>query len=342
MGEMADFRSDTVTRPTAAMRHAMAEAMVDDDVLGHDPTTLELEQESAHLVDKEEALFVPSGTMANLMAIMAHARPGEEVILEEWAHSSRFEAGGAGAVAGVQLRTLRSNRGLMDAGEIGEWISDGTEHTPRTALICVEQTHNFHGGTVLPIDGLREIYEVCRGSGVPVHMDGARLWNAAAATDIPGADYAALADTVSFCLSKGLCAPVGSVLCGSAEFIAHARKARKRLGGGMRQSGVIAAAGLVALREMRGRLKEDHLRAARIARTLSNTGSFSVDADAVRTNIVFVNTGIFDASPLVEEAASHGLLFLATGPRQVRIVTHNDVDDDDVERLITLFSKFSG
>lgn len=341
MHEIADFRSDTVTRPTASMRQAMAEAVVDDDVLGKDPTTLALEQESARLVGKEAALFVPSGTMANLVAIMSHARPGEEVILEAWAHSSRFEAGGAGAVAGVQLRTLSSDRGMMDAGEIGEWISPGTDHTPRTALVCVEQTHNFHGGIVLPIDGLRAIYDVCCGAEVPVHMDGARLWNAVAATGISGYEYAKCVDTVSFCLSKGLCAPVGSVLCGSAAFIDIARFARKKLGGGMRQSGVIAAAGLVSLREMRGRLDEDHRRAARVASALSEIGPFFIDADMVRTNIVFIDTGPLDASRFVEQAASQGILLLATGPRQVRIVTHNDVDDDAVERLIKLFLKTS-
>jgi len=336
---VADFRSDTVTRPTPAMRKAMAEAEVDDDVLGHDPTTLALEMEGARLTGKEAALFVPSGVMANLVAVTTHTRPAEEVILEEWAHTSRFESGGIGSLAHVLTRTLRSNRGLMYADEIARWISPGNEHTPRTGLVCVEQTHNFHGGAVVPLDGLRKIRDVCHARGVPVHMDGARMWNAVAATGISGADYAACADTVSFCLSKGLCAPVGSLLCGPAEFLARARFARKRLGGGMRQSGILAAAGLVALRDMRERLTEDHVRARRIADRLASLGGFAVDLAAVQTNIVFVRLEKLDPARVVEAAAKDGILLYATGPQQIRFVTHHDVDDDDVARLLAFLEK---
>ena len=334
MHEIADFRSDTVTRPTPAMRRAMAAAEVDDDVLGHDPTTLALEQEAARLLGKESALFVPSGVMANLIAVTTHCRPGDEVILEEWAHTSRFESGGIGALAHVLTRTLRSDRGLMDAAEIARWISSGNEHTPRTALVCVEQTHNFHGGAVVPLDGLRRIFETAKSRGVAVHMDGARLWNAVAASGVCGADYGACADTVSFCLSKGLCAPVGSLLCGPAEFLARARFVRKRLGGGMRQSGVIAAAGLVALREMRTRLADDHAKARRIAEGLAALPGFAVDLAAVQTNIVFVRLERLDPVRVVEAAGREGLRLYATGPQQIRFVTHHDVDDDDVARLL--------
>jgi threonine aldolase len=339
MHDTADFRSDTVTRPTPAMRRAMAEAEVDDDVLGHDPTTLALEQEGARLTGKEAALFVPSGVMANLVALLTHCRPADEVILEEWAHTARFESGGAGAVAHVVTRTLRSDRGLMDADEIARWITPGSEHTPRTGLVIVEQTHNFHGGTVLPLDGLRRIQDVCRARGVPVHMDGARLWNAVAASGKSGADHAAFADTVSFCLSKGLCAPVGSLLCGPRKFIETARFHRKRVGGGMRQSGVLAAAGLVALREMRGRLGEDNARARRIAERLAATPGFEVDLAAVQTNIVFVRLQKLDPGRVVEEAAKERLRLYATGPQQIRLVTHHDVDDDDVNRLLAFLER---
>ncbi len=337
----ADFRSDTVTRPTPAMRRAMAEAEVDDDVLGHDPTTVTLEFEAAKLLGKEAALFVPSGVMANLVALMTHCRPADEVILEEWSHTSRFESGGAAAVAHVLTRTLRSKRGLMDAGEIAGWISPGSEHTPRTGLVVVEQTHNFHGGAVVPLDGLRRIHDVAHARGVSVHMDGARLWNAVAASGISAADYAACAETVSFCLSKGLCAPVGSLLCGSLKFIQMARFHRKRLGGGMRQSGVLAAAGLVALREMRQRLAEDHVRARRIAERLATLPGFGVDLEAVQTNIVFVRLEKLDPARVVEEAAMERILLYATGPQQIRFVTHHDVDDDDVTRLLAFLERLA-
>lgn len=333
-----DFRSDTVTRPTPAMRRAMAEANVDDDVLGHDPTTLELEREAAALLGKESALFMPSGVMCNLVAICTHSRPGDEVITEEWAHTSRFETGGAGAVAHVILRTLRSTRGLMDADEIGRWISGGSEHTPKTALVCVEQSHNFHGGALLPIAGLRAIAEVARSQGVAVHMDGARIWNAVAASGVDAKEHTAHADTVSFCLSKGLGAPVGSLLCGPAEFLQRARFWRKRLGGGMRQSGILAAAGLIALREGRHRLADDHRLAKRFATALADIGPYAVDPAVVDTNIVFFDTGTIDAARIVEAARARDVLLYAVGPRRMRIVTHRDVGNDGVDLLLELLA----
>lgn len=336
---VADFRSDTVTRPTPAMRKAMAEAEVDDDVLGHDPTTEALEKEAARLLGKEAALFTPSGVMANLVAVMTHCRPADEVILEEWAHTARFESGGASAVAHVQLRTLKSQRGLMDADEIARWISPGNHHTPRTGLVIVEQTHNFHGGAVLPLDGLRRIHETAKSRGVAVHMDGARFWNAVAASGVPAADYAACAESVSFCLSKALCAPVGSVLCGTSQFVEAAKFHRKRVGGGMRQSGVLAAAGLVALRDMRTRLVEDHAKARRIAETLSRTPGFVVDLAAVQTNIVFVRLEKLDPARVVDEAARERIRLYATAKDQIRFVTHHDVDDEDVTRLIDFLQR---
>lgn len=334
---VADFRSDTVTRPTPAMRRAMAEADVDDDVLGHDPTTLALEREGARLLGKEGALFMPSGVMCNLVAVTTHCRPGEEVILEEWSHTSRFESGGIGALAHVLVRTLRSQRGRLDPDEVARWISPGNEHTPRTALVCVEQTHNFHGGAVVPVESLRAVASAARGRGVAVHMDGARLWNAVAATGIDAKEHAAHADTVSFCLSKALGAPVGSLLCGPEEFLRRARFVRKRLGGGMRQSGVLAAAGLVALRDMRDRLGEDHRLARRIAEGIAAIPGYRVELADVETNIVFADTPV-PAARIVDAAAARSIRLYATGERRIRIVTHHDVGDAEADRVLELFS----
>jgi threonine aldolase len=339
--DIGDFRSDTVTRPTFDMRLAMSQARVDDDVLGHDPTTEQLERETAILLGKDAALFMPSGTMCNLVALQTHCRPGDEVILEEWAHTARFEGGGAGRLAHVQVRTLRSDRGLMDAEEVTRWIDPGSEHTPRTALVSLEQTHNFHGGAVVPADGLAAVAAACRERGVPVHLDGARLWNAAAATGLSAAELAAPADTVSVCFSKGLGAPVGSCLAGPLEFVKAARFHRKRLGGGMRQSGILAAGALVALRTKRERLVEDHARCRRIAEELDSLAGFSVDLGSVQTNIVFVRSENVDAERIVKAAAEHELSLFATGPRRIRIVTHYDVLDRHVERLLQVFRSFA-
>jgi threonine aldolase len=229
----------------------------------------------------------------------------------------------------------------MDADEIARWISPGNHHTPRTGLVIVEQTHNFHGGVVLPLEGLRRIRETAKSRGVAVHMDGARFWNAVAAGGVAATDYAACADTVSFCLSKGLCAPVGSLLCGPAKFIEDAKFHRKRVGGGMRQSGVLAAAGLIALREMRTRLKDDHAKARRIAERLAATPGFVVDLAAVQTNIVFVRLEMLDPARVVDAAAKENIRLYATGKDQIRFVTHHDVDDDDVTRLLDFLVRVS-
>lgn len=226
----------------------------------------------------------------------------------------------------------------MDADEVASWISGGSEHTPRTALVVVEQTHNFHGGAVLPLDGIAAVAEAARSRGVAVHMDGARLWNAVAASGRDATEHTRHADTVSFCLSKGLCAPVGSLLCGPADFVAKARFVRKRLGGGMRQSGVLAAAGLLALRDMRGRLAEDHARARRLAEGIAAIGGYDVDPALADTNIVFAGTGSLDPAKIVADGAARGILLYATGPRRIRFVTHRDVDDGAVARLLELLT----
>lgn len=339
MSRIADFRSDTVTRPTPAMLAAMAAADVGDDVLGHDPTTQRLEQEAASIVGKDAALFMPSGTMCNLVAILTHTQPGDQVIVEQWSHTACFEGGGAGMLAHVLVRTLPSERGLMDAAAVRGWMLPRSEHTPGTSLVCVEQTHNFHGGVVMPLDGLQAIARAARDGGARVHMDGARLFNAVAASGISAAEQAAVADSVSFCLSKGLCAPVGSLLCGDADFVARARFHRKRLGGGMRQSGVIAAAGRIALHEMAARLSEDHARARRLAAGIAAIGAYDVDPARVDTNILFVGTGSVPARSIVDAGAKEDVLLYATGEHQIRFVTHHDVDDHHVERLLDLLRR---
>lgn len=339
MSDVADFRSDTVTRPTPAMLAAMTAADVGDDVLGHDPTTLALEEEAARIVGKDAALFMPSGTMCNLVALLTHTSPGDQVIVEQWSHTACFEGGGAGMLAHVLVRTLPSERGLMDADAVRGWMLPRSEHTPGTSLVCVEQTHNFHGGVVMPLDGLRAIADTARAGGARVHMDGARLFNAVSASGASAAEHAGVADTVSFCLSKGLCAPVGSLLCGPADFVEAARFHRKRLGGGMRQSGVIAAAGLVALREMTERLADDHARARRLAEGIAEIGGYDVDPSGVDTNIVFVGTGEVAARDIVEAGAREDVLLYATGERQIRFVTHHDVGDDHVDRLLDLLRR---
>ncbi len=335
MHDPSDFRSDTVTRPTPEMRRAMAEAVVGDDVLGDDPTVHTLEREVATLLGKEAGLFVPSGSMGNLIAVACHARPGEEVLLEEWAHTANFEAGGAARFAGAMLRTLPSDRGRLDPALVKRWCRGGSLHTPRTALLVVENTHNFHGGSVVPVALLRELREVTAAAGVALHVDGARLWNACAAAGVEPAAFGSLCDSVSTCLSKGLSAPVGSVLCGTREFVERARAVRKTLGGGMRQAGVLAAAGLVAVRTMRARLVEDHARARRLAEGLARLPKWGIDPAAVETNILFARwRGAGPASAAVATLRERGVLAMATAADTVRLLTHADVDDGDVDRLL--------
>ncbi len=335
MHEPSDFRSDTVTRPTPAMRAAMAAAEVGDDVLGDDPTVARLEAAFARLVGKEAAVFVPSGSMGNLVSIASHARPGEAVLMEEWGHTHNFEAGGAARFAGVMCRTLTSDRGILDPALVDRWCFAGSLHTPRTALLVVENTHNFHGGRVTPLARMRELRAVTAAKGVRLHIDGARLWNACAATGEEPAAFAACADSVTACLSKGLCAPVGSVVAGTAEFIGEARRNRKTLGGGMRQAGVLAAAGLLALETMRGRLVEDHARARRLAEGLAALPQWGIDPSRVESNILFVEwKGRGAVKDVVVRLKERGVLAMAPDPTRLRLLTHADVDDGDVERML--------
>jgi threonine aldolase len=330
----ADFRSDTVTRPTAAMRRAMAEAEVGDDVFGEDPTVAELQAEAARLFHREAALFVPTGCMGNQIAARLHGRPGEEVVVEASAHMVDWELAGLAALSGLQARTLPSERGLLDPDAVRGALRPAGGFRPRCGLLLLENTHNFHGGAIVPIGHLRTLRDVARERGARVHLDGARLWNAAVASGTPLHEYGAVADSVTVCLSKGLGAPAGSLLVGDAELVARAREARKLLGGGMRQVGVLAAPGLVALRTMRARLVDDHRRARRLAEGLAATAGTTSPTGPPDTNIVIVGVGRRSPRAVVDALAREGVLALPAGPDRLRFVTHYDVDDDDVETAI--------
>jgi len=326
-----DLRSDTVTRASAGMREAMARAEVGDDVYGEDPTVAVLEARVAALLGKETAVFFPSGTMANQAAIGTHAGPGDEVICEAGAHVVAFEGGALSALWGAQARPLPGQRGLLSASQVAAAIhAPGNVHHPVSRLLCVENTHNRGGGTVWPLALLEEVTGVARSAGLAVHLDGARLWNAAAASGTPLAAYAACADTVSVCLSKGLGAPAGSLVATTAELAPKLRRLRKRLGGGMRQAGHLAAAGLYALEHNLPRLGDDHLKARRLADHLAAVPGLAVAP--VETNIVFVELAAgLESSSLLARLREAGVLAGSDGAHRIRLVTHLDVTLADCE-----------
>lgn len=337
---IVDLRSDTVTRPTPEMYEAMVKAPLGDDVLGDDPTVKELERVAAERMGMEAAVFVPSGSMGNQVAIAAHTRPGESVIFEEEAHVLFYEAGAPGAIAGIVPRTVPSANGVMDPDEVEARMLVGTLHTPGTSLICIENTHNRKGGAVVPVENFRRYREIADRYGARVHLDGARIFNAAIALGVDAREFTRHVDSVSFCLSKGLGSPVGSVLCGSEEFIARARLWRKRLGGGMRQAGILAACGLVSLARHVDRLADDHRRARRLAEGLRDVPGLAVDVEAVVTNILIVRTAT-PAAEWVSRLREAGVLALPFGTNRIRLVTHYDVDDAGIERAITAFHEVS-
>ena len=335
---LIDLRSDTVTRPTPEMRRAMAEAEVGDDVYGDDPSVNRLQELAAEKVGKEAALFLPSGTMGNQVAVMTHARRGEEVILEAEAHIFYYEVGGLAVLAGVQTRPLPGKRGVITPAQVRGAIRGDDIHFPRTGLVCLENTHNRVGGAVWPLEEFREVCGAAHEAGVPVHLDGARVFNAAIYYGLPVTEITQHVDSVMFCLSKGLCAPVGSILAGDRDFIARARKHRKLLGGGMRQAGVLAAAGIVALEKMVDRLAEDHDNARRLAAGLAEMRRVRLDLDAVQTNIVYFDVD-GDAYQMVEELSSRGVLVNSTGPARIRVVTHHDVSREDIGRALEIMKE---
>ncbi len=337
-----ELRSDTMTRPTPAMRKAMAAAEVGDDVFGEDPTVNRLEAMAAERLGKEAALFVPSGTMANLVSQMAHCGRGDEMILGSLAHSFYYEQGGSAAVAAIHPRTVPNQPdGKLPLDELEAAIRSDNIHFPRTRLIALENTHNLCGGAPLEPAYLKAVADIARRRGIQLHIDGARLFNAAAALGVPARDLALEADSVSFCLSKGLAAPVGSVVCGSQEFILAARRARKVLGGGMRQAGVLAAAGMVALNEMADRLAEDHANARRLAEGLAEMPGLQLEPERYKTNIVYfdvVKPGL-NAAELVAALQQEGVRMLASGTHTLRAVTHYEVTVADIDYALNVMTQ---
>jgi threonine aldolase len=327
--EVIDLRSDTVTRPSAAMMEAIARAEVGDDVYGEDPTINALEERTAGLLGKEAGLFVPSGSQANLVALLTHEVRGEEVVLGQDSHTMRFEAGGAAAVAGAQFSVVPGH-GLFTADQVRSRIETRTLHNPGTRLVWVENTHNMGGGRVFALEEMKRIRQVCDEHRLGLHMDGARLFNAAVATSRPARHYADVVDTTSICLSKGLGAPCGSVLVGPRAFIDGARRNRKMLGGAMRQAGLLAAAGLHALEHNVERLAEDHANARLLAEGLSAIDSMSVDLPSVETNIVMADCSDVTAGRLAELCRARGVLFHPMGEHRIRLVTHLDVSREQV------------
>ena len=334
--KVIDLRSDTVTRPTAAMRKAMAEAEVGDDVYGEDPTVNKLEERAAEICGKEAGLFVPSGTMGNTIAIKMHTRHGQEVICDSRSHLLDWELSMMAWFSGCQARSISTSDGILRWDEIKKYIKTGSPHRAPTALVEIENTHNMAGGVVYPLHVINEICEEAHSLGLFVHMDGARMFNAACYLDVAVSEIVAPVDSVMFCLSKGLGAPVGSLVVGRADAIAEGRLYRKRLGGGMRQAGILAAAGLIALEEMPKRLHEDHANARMIADALADMPGIRLDASRVQTNIVIFDvtgTGL-NSHSFALQCKIRGLLVSTANPSSVRVVTHGDASTADCEAAI--------
>jgi threonine aldolase len=339
---MIDLRSDTVTKPTAAMREAMAHAEVGDDVYGEDPTVNRLQQEAAALLGKAGALFVPSGTMGNQLSIRAQTQPGQEIIVDASSHIVRYEQGAAGALAGVQLHWVAGRRGLLTAEQVESAIRPRDPHTIPTALICLEQTHNSGGGSIYPLSAIERIRGVADRHRIPMHLDGARLFNAVAATGVPARQYARYFQTVTFCLSKGLGAPAGSLIAtDDMSLLDRLRRYRRMYGGAMRQAGILAAAGLYALTHHVSRLKEDHDHAKELARILQAIPSVSVHPEDVETNIVFFDVKESGRSPaeIVAGLRDDGVLVNAVGGSRFRAVTHLDISAADIEQAGAILAR---
>jgi len=335
-----DLRSDTVTKPTPAMRAAMAAAEVGDDVYAEDPTINLLESRAAQLFGREAAIFVPTGTMGNQIAIRLHTHHGQELVTESRAHVVDWEMAMAAAFSGVQLRTVFADRGIVTWSHIEQVLKKGDFHRAGTGLITLENSHNMAGGTVTPLDVYQDIWWRATELRIPVHLDGARIFNAATALDIPVAELTSGFSSVMFCLSKGLCAPVGSMLVGSRDFIDRARLVRKALGGGMRQAGILAAAGLIALEEMPKRLGEDHTNARFLAESLAELPQVEIDLTTVQTNIViFTVRGYSDPTPILDKLRKRGIIAGTAADHQIRFVTHNDVDRAACEEAARIASE---
>jgi threonine aldolase len=332
-----DLRSDTVTMPTPEMRQAMATAPLGDDVFGDDPMVNELEDVAASRLGKEAALFLPSGTMGNVVGVAVNTRLGEELIADADSHVYLYETAGAAAIAGVQIRPVATVSGVMTPAQVEAAMRPRNDfHQPLTAAVSFEDTHNRHGGVVWPLEDLRAASKAARKHGLRVHLDGARIFNAAVASGVDVADIAACGDTVTFCLSKGLACPAGSVFCGSTESVEEARRWRKRLGGAMRQAGVIAATGLIALRTMVDRLAEDHANARTLAEGLAELPGVRCDLSRVHTNLVFFDLDRMTGPEFEDECRKRGLLGGATSAQRVRFVTHYGITADDIQSTLKI------
>ncbi len=342
MHDVVDLRSDTVTLPTPEMREAMARAEVGDDVWEEDPTVRQLEALAAERTGKDAALFVPSGTMGNLVSVLSHTRPGQEIILDLGSHIFNYEVAGAAVIGGVQTRPVPTERGVLSPDQVREAIRPANIHIPPTGLVCLENTHNRHGGSVCTPEEVEDVAEVAHAHGVPVHLDGARIFNAAVALGREVGEFTRPVDSVTFCVSKGLSAPVGSLVCGAREFIVRARRLRKMLGGGMRQVGVLAAAGIVALEKMVDRLAEDHVNARRLAEGVARLPRIRIDLTRVQTNIViFFVDRPGGVAELVAGCEARKVKIHAIGPAAVRCVTHKDIDREDIDRALDVFREIT-
>ena len=337
MAEFVELRSDTFTKPTPEMRRAMADAVVGDDVWGEDPTANALQEQCAALFGKEAGLFVPSGSMGNEAAIKVLTNPGEEIIVEASAHVIEAEVGAPATISQVIVRALPGPRGVFDLDELADAIRLPSRFFTHTSLVCLENTHQGSGGAVVPIEAFRDMAKVARDRGIRAHLDGARIFNASVASGVHVREYAAEVDTLSFCFSKGLGAPVGSMLLGQKDVIDRARRVRKMLGGGMRQVGVLCAAAKVALETGVERLAEDHANAKRLALGIAHVWPGSIDPGDVETNILYVRTGDREAEVTAGALKEKGVLVGPMGARRLRLVTHRDVDTADIERAIEAF-----
>ena len=337
--KLIDLRSDTVTQPTDEMRRAMAAAEVGDDVFGEDPSINELQERAAAVLGKEAGLLTSSGTMSNLISTLAYSSHGDEIVMGDQAHMFWNESAGQAALAGVQTRLVpNDSQGRMDPDDVAAAIRPpGNLHFPRTSMLCLENTHNRCSGGVLTPEDTKSVCDVAHEAGVPVHLDGARIFNAAIALEVPAAELVREVDDLSFCLSKSLSCPVGSVLVGSREFIDNARRWRKMLGGGMRQAGVLAAAGLVALDTMVDRLAEDHQNARRLAHGLANIDGLNVDPEQIQTNIVFfeVDTKLGTAADMIAALERQDVKVSYPGKQSIRMVTHRHITPEDIEEALS-------
>jgi len=338
---MIDLRSDTVTRPTDPMRQAMFQAPVGDDVMGDDPTINQLEARTAAILGKPAALYVPTGIMSNQIAVRVHTQPGDEILLHARAHMYFYESGAPAALSGVTCGLLPGDRGIFTTDEVQAALRPANIHYPPTRLICIENTHNRGGGAIWPLEKIAEIENLARNHKLKMHLDGARLWNASAATGIPEKDYAQYFDTVSVCFSKGLGAPVGSALAGSAEFIARARRIRKQFGGGMRQAGIIAAGALYALEHHRQRLTQDHTHAQKLAQAIAQLPHLEIDPKTVESNIVIFKVTNQTAQQLADKLKQNDVLLSPRDAQNIRAVTHLDVTAEQIDQAISVFEKLS-